>query len=41
MAEVEQEQNVYDTPEGTVVEEKKVIKAELDTFAKIIQEKFK
>jgi len=41
MAEVvEEEQNVYDTPEGTVVEEKKVITAELDTFAKIIQEKF-
>jgi len=37
---VEEEQNVYDTPAGTVVEEKKVIKAELDTFAKIIQEKF-
>ena len=41
MAEVlKDEQNVYDTPEGTVVEEQKVIKAELDTFAKIIQEKF-
>ena len=41
MAEVvEEEQNVYDTPAGTVVEEKKVITAELDTFAKIIQEKF-
>ena len=39
MAEVlKDEQNVYDTPEGTVVEEQKVIKAELDTFAKIIQE---
>ena len=37
---VKDEQNVYDTPEGTVVEEKKVIKAELNTFAKIIQEKF-
>ncbi len=37
---VEEEQNTYDTPEGPVVEEKKVIKADLDTFAKIIQEKF-
>jgi hypothetical protein len=37
---VEEEQNTYDTPAGPVVEEKKVIKAELDTFARIIQEKF-
>ncbi len=37
---VEEEQNTYDTPAGSVVEEKKVIKADLDTFAKIIQEKF-
>ena len=37
---VEDEQKTYDTPEGPVVEEKKVIKAELDTFARIIQEKF-
>ena len=37
---VEEEQKTYDTPEGPVVEEKKVIKAELDTFARIIQEKF-
>ena len=37
MAEViEDEQNVYDTPEGPVVEEKKTIKADLDTFAKIM-----
>ena len=41
MAEVVQdEQNVYDTPEGIVVEEKKVVAADLDTFARIIQEKF-
>ena len=42
MAEVVQdEKNTYETPEGTVTEEKKVIEAELDTFAKIVQEKFK
>jgi len=37
---VEEEQKTYDTPAGPVVEEKKVIKAELDTFARIIRENF-
>ena len=37
---VTEQTQVYDTPEGAVVEEKKVVEVELDSFAKIIQEKF-
>ena len=37
---VTEQMDVYNTPEGAVVEEKKVVEVELDSFAKIIQEKF-
>ena len=37
---VTEQTQVYDTPEGAVVEERKIVEVELDSFAKIIQEKF-
>jgi len=37
---VTEQTQTYDTPEGVVVEEQKVVEVELDSFAKIIQEKF-
>ena len=36
---VTEQTQVYDTPEGAVVEERKIVEFELDSFAKIIQEK--
>ena len=37
---VTEQTQTYDTPVGTVVEEQKMVEVELDSFAKIIQQKF-